>query len=158
MLVITEAMRVCDSHVWARMLVSRLLAFEAGHGALGSGGSINAAGLATHGIYALRNGLLAGGALFSVIGGELHIRVAYVMPGQRGRGIFSAVHRKLERHAAELGAGAIRVSTYAFEAPHVYSGPGYDRRSVGKGHGSGHDRIYFAKTIIGTAGKEAGNA
>lgn len=83
----------------------------------------------TIGCYATSRDVLLGGLLFSHHHEWIFLSSGFVWPEYRDRGVYSAIMHSIEAYAEE-DCNGIFVSTYTFEAPHIYEHWGFTKGSV----------------------------
>jgi GNAT superfamily N-acetyltransferase len=82
------------------------------------------------GIYAFDSDTLIGGLTFHIENDWVFLSKGFILPEYRGLKIYSTILRRLEQTARKCGMCGMFVSTYDFEAPHVYEHMGFTRGSV----------------------------
>jgi GNAT superfamily N-acetyltransferase len=90
---------------------------------------------------------LVGGAQCSSVWDWMHVKLLWVSPSQRGRGLGSRIMHQIEREAARRNCIGVHVDTYSFQAKDFYLKLGYQIFGVIEDHPKGHQRYYLQKKI-----------
>ena len=99
------------------------------------------------GIYAQDGNVLIGGLTFRVQNDWIFLCCGYVLPEYRGQGIYSKFIYELEHMAVKQNLCGIFVSTYTFEAPHIYEHLGFTKGAVLEDLPKGNTNIDYYKRI-----------
>lgn len=97
------------------------------------------------GIYAFNNGEFVGGLTYRIQNDWIFLCCGYVLPEYRGRRIYSTFIYEIEKMAAKQNLSGIFVSTYTFEAPHIYEHLGFTRGAVLEDLPKGNTNIDYYK-------------
>lgn len=92
-------------------------------------------------------GRVVAGLDASAYWGKLHIRVLWVHPDFRSRGLGRRLVAWAEERGRELGCVAAVVNTMSFQAPDLYRRLGYVEVTVSEGYAGGARRHYFEKWL-----------
>jgi|GEM_PF-4431637 len=99
------------------------------------------------GIYAFKNDMLIGGLTFCVQNDWLFLHCGFVLPEYRGKRIYSTFLHELEIFAKKSKLSGIHVSTYSFEAPHIYEHLGFRKGAALKDLPKGNTSIDYYKYL-----------
>ena len=88
--------------------------------------------------------------------GKLHVRVLWVHPDHRSKGLGSRLMDWAEQRGRELDCVSVMANTMSFQAPGFYAGRGYRALGLSTGYEGGTSRHYFEKYL--QALPPAGNA
>ena len=154
MLEITSVMPAPGKPEWACKVTNWLIDFEAENGCNIQKKHITPNSAKINGIYALDRNRLIGGLLFTLHNDWIFINIAYVQPKYRGSGLFSLMVGQLEKYGRKRGVAGMHVSTFDFEAPHIYEHMGFVRGCVMPDCPRGNTSIDFVK-LLGAAKTES---
>lgn len=87
------------------------------------------------------------GLVGSAYGGKLHLRLLWVNPDYRSRGLGRQLMDGAEEIAIDMGCTSVVVDTMSFQAPEFYVKLGYQRSGVFEGYAGGASRHYFEKQL-----------
>lgn len=79
--------------------------------------------------------------------GKLHVRVLWVHPDHRSRGLGSRLMDWAEQRGKELHCASVMVNTMSFQAPGFYTRRGYRTLGLSTGYEGGTSRHYFEKYL-----------
>ncbi len=79
--------------------------------------------------------------------GKLHVRLLWVNPDHRGKGLGSQLMRWAEERGKELGCTSAMVDTMSFQAADFYIKLGYRQFGLSEGYEGGASRHYFEKEL-----------
>ena len=79
--------------------------------------------------------------------GKLHVRLLWVHPDHRSRGLGSRLMDWAEQRGRELDCVSVMVNTMSFQAPGFYARRGYRTLGLSTGYEGGTSRHYFEKTL-----------
>ena len=79
--------------------------------------------------------------------GKIHVRLLWVHPAHRSKGLGRRLTRWAEQRGRELGCMAVLVDTMSFQAPGFYAGLGYRQFGLSEGYEGGASRHYFEKEL-----------
>jgi len=100
-----------------------------------------------YGVYAFNDEKLIGGLTFYIYNGWLFLHRGFVLPEHRGQGVYSKLMDRVNKVSVDEGVSGIFVSTYEFEAPHIYEHYGFTHGSVLKDFPKGNTQIDYYKNI-----------
>ncbi len=133
---------------YACRIINALRDYEAEHGNnIDPMPHLKAEDMYTLGCYATSRGVLLGGLLYSIHREWIFLSSGFVWPEHRGRGIYSAIMREIEGYAMKKRCNGIFVSTYTFEAPHIYEHWGFTKGSVLPDMPRGNTSIDYFKLL-----------
>ena len=78
---------------------------------------------------------------------KVHVRILWVHPDHRSKGLGSRLISWAEERGRELGCVSIVVDTMSFQAPDFYVRRGYRRFGLSEGYEGGARRYYFEKEL-----------
>ena len=78
---------------------------------------------------------------------KLHVRMLWVHPDHRSKGLGSRLMSWAEERGRELSCVSVVVDTMSFQAPDFYVRRGYRRFGVSEGYEGGASRHYFEKQL-----------
>lgn len=88
------------------------------------------------------------GGLFGNVGmGWLYIDYLWLNDEKRSHGLGSALLKRAEEHARDLGCKGVFLYTYSFQAPGFYQKQGYQIMGVLEDCPPGHQRFYLKKHV-----------
>ena len=99
------------------------------------------------GVYALCNDELVGGLTFYVNNDWVFLDSGYVLESYRNNGIYKHIVRHIESVVREKGLSGVWLSTYEFEAPHIYEALGYTKGNVLRDMPRGNTSIDYYKHL-----------
>jgi len=98
-----------------------------------------------HGLYAFCGDELIGGLTLDLRDDWVFLGCGFVLPEYRNRGIYKHIMQLIEERARSLNISGIFVSTYEFEAPHIYESLGYTKGCVLRNMPKGNTSIDYYK-------------
>ena len=111
------------------------------------------AGLVPYGVAApvravfLESGRVVAGVAGAVYWRKVHVRILWVHPDHRSKGLGSRLMSWAERRGRELGCAAVVVDTMSFQAPDFYARRGYRQFGLSEGYAGGASRYYLEKKL-----------
>ena len=78
---------------------------------------------------------------------KVHVRILWVHPDQRSKGLGSRLVDWAEERGRELGCVSVVVDTMSFQSPDFYAKRGYRQFGVSEGYAGGASRHYFEKEL-----------
>ena len=111
------------------------------------------AGLVPYGVAApvravfLESGRVVAGLNGAVYWRKVHVRIVWVHPDHRSKGLGSRLMSWAEQRGRELGCVSVVVDTMSFQAPGFYVRRGYRQFGVSEGYEGGASRHYFEKKL-----------
>lgn len=79
--------------------------------------------------------------------GKIHVRILWVHPDYRSKGLGHRLMNWAEERGRGLGCTAVVVDTMSFQAPDFYAKLGYRQIGVSEGYEDGARRHYFEKNL-----------
>ena len=79
--------------------------------------------------------------------GKLHVRLLWVNPHYRSRGLGRRLMDWAEERAIDMGCNSVVVDTMSFQAPEFYVKLGYQHIGLSEGYEGGASRHYFEKKL-----------
>ena len=79
--------------------------------------------------------------------GKLHLRLLWVDPDYRAKGLGRRLMEWAEERGRETGCVSVMVDTMSFQAPDFYAGLGYRCFGQSDGYKGGASRYYFEKDL-----------
>ena len=79
--------------------------------------------------------------------GKLHVRLLWVHPDYRSKGLGNRLMAWAEERGKELRCVSVVVDTMSFQAPGFYAKLGYRRFGLSEGYEGGASRHYFEKEL-----------
>ena len=92
------------------------------------------------------------GVYAAVLHGWVMVKYLAVAPAHRGRGVATALMRRLEAAAVAMGAIGVFVDTYGFQAPAFYARLGFDEIGQLPTPDPARTRIFFRKVLAAPSG------
>ena len=80
--------------------------------------------------------------------GKMHIRLLWVHPDRRQRGLGRRMMTWAEQRSRELGCSSVTVETMSFQAPGFYAALGYRQIGLSQGYERNASRHYFDKDLL----------
>lgn len=99
------------------------------------------------GVYAFNEDKLVGGLTFHIHNDWIFLNCGYILPEYRGQKIYSKFLHEIEKLAIRSKLSGMFVSTYTFEAPHIYEHFGFVKGSVLKDMPKGNTNIDYYKKL-----------
>ena len=81
--------------------------------------------------------------------GKMHIRLLWVHPDRRQRGLGRRMMAWAEQRSRELGCYSVTVETMSFQAPGFYAKLGYRQIGLSQGYERNACRHFFEKDLTG---------
>ena len=78
---------------------------------------------------------------------KVHVRILWVHPDHRFKGLGSRLMSWAEERGRELGCASIVADTMSFQAPDFYVRLGYRQFGLSEGYEGGASRYYFEKEL-----------
>ena len=93
------------------------------------------------------SGRVVAGLVAAAYWGKLHVRLLWVHPDYRAKGLGRRLMGWAEERGRELGCVSAVVDTMSFQAPEFYSRLGYRCFGTSDGYEGGASRYYFEKEL-----------
>ena len=93
------------------------------------------------------SGQVVAGIVGTAYWGKLHVRLLWVHPDYRAKGLGSRLMAWAEERGRELRCVAVMVDTMSFQAADFYAKLGYRRFGLSEGYEGGASRHYFEKEL-----------
>lgn len=93
------------------------------------------------------SGRVVAGLVGSAYWGKLHVRLLWVNPDYRSRGLGRRLMDWAEERAIGMGCNSVVVDTMSFQAPEFYVKLGYKQIGLSEGYEGGASRHYFEKQL-----------